>query len=87
MLHFLSISRILILATVIPVSIIAKGDIQSPSVVTELLINAGNLRPVRPMIIPIIIAINIGFKKFLSLDFIVGVPSSRSIRSIGTPHI
>ena len=74
-----------IFATAIPVISIATGDIQSPETVTTEVINEGSLSPEIPIIIPIIIAINIGFKKAFILPPNVCLPESE-MSSTGTPH-
>jgi hypothetical protein len=56
-----------ICATVNPVRSIATGDIQLADVLITEFIAEGSLRPDIPIIIPIIIAINIGFTSALSL--------------------
>ena len=65
---FLKVSLRLIFAIVIPVSSIATGDIQEPSEETAEPTKEGSGMANIPTIIPISIAINIGFISFLRPD-------------------
>ena len=75
----------LVPATVMPVKSIAMGDIQSPAVVITEVVQLGSLIPEIPMIIPKIIAMNMGFTKAFSFCERVLLDPSEISRE-GTPH-
>ena len=75
----------LIFETVMPVRIIATGDIQFPDASTVELINVGSFILSKPTIIPISIATNMGFAKALSRWRMLCLPES-AISRHGTAH-
>ena len=83
---FVNVFLKLIDDTVMPVRSIATGDIQLPAVVITEVAHEGSLSPVMPIIIPIIIAINIGLRKFLNFSLAVCFFPESDISRTGTPH-
>lgn len=73
--------------TTIPVSIIAKGDMQSPDTFTIDFIKSGSGILNIPIIIPMSIPTNIGFAKDLRLCLKLWFLPESDIRSLGTPQI
>ena len=83
---FLNVDLRSIFAMVIPVSIIASGDIHAPRESMALFANVGALILRSPSIIPMNIAINIGFMKFFRLASIREPVAFTGMRSEGTPQ-
>ena len=81
MLFIFNTRLISIFATHIPVSSIVAGDIHLPRELIAVFINGGICNPLKPITIPISIAIKSGFKRFLGLK---PLPFSFGIRSPGT---
>ena len=72
------------LAIIIPVNIIAIGDIQSPATFTTEVMTVGSCKPVKPIIKPKSVAMNMGLQTVFNLDFQSRFSSVFSIKSAGT---